>query len=143
MIRVSMERLASRVPRLKGFFMSTSPGHSRLWVVAIVVLAIATVAANSWYLYFREYGSTPGLATDPAEPDSTRPQVSCFGHVDVEYGVQSLNPLQPGRVKEVHVHDAAQVKKGQELLELDNRHAKNVLREAEADLKAARAARSG
>lgn len=141
MLHVSMERLTSRVPRLKGLLMSTSPGHSRLWVAAVIVLAVATVGAN-WFLYFRDSGHQARLATEsPEEQDATRAQVVCFGHVDVEYGVQSLYPLQPGRVKEVLVHDAARVKAGKALLEMDDRNAKNVLREADADLKAAVAQR--
>lgn len=39
------------------------------------------------------------------------------------------------------MHDAAPVKAGKELLKLDDRHARNVLREAQADLKAAEAQR--
>jgi HlyD family secretion protein len=141
MLHVPMERLTSRVPRLKGLLMSTSPGHSRLWIAAVVVLAVATVGAN-WYLYFRDSGHGARLTSDNAEdPTASRAQVVCFGHVDVEYGVQSLYPLQPGRVKEVLVHDAARVKSGKALLHLDDSQAKNVLREAEADLKAAVAQR--
>jgi multidrug resistance efflux pump len=120
--------------------MSTSPGHSRLWLLAVVLLAVATVGAN-WYLYFRD-SHVNRLAMETGEDNSsTRTPVFCFGHVDVEYGVQSLYPLQPGRVKEVLVHDATRVKSGKGLLQLDDRHAKNVLREAEADLKAAMALR--
>ena len=60
-------------------------------------------------------------------------------HVDVEFGIQSLHPLQPGRVKEVLVHDAARVKSGKELLRLDDRQARHRLKEAEAAVKAATA----
>lgn len=127
------------MPRLKGLLMSTSPGHSRLWLVAVVLLAVATVGAN-WFLYFRDSSHTHRPTSENSEDqEGPRAQVVCFGHVDVEYGVQSLYPLQTGRVKEVFVHDATRVKSGKALLLVDDRHARDVLREAEADLKAAEA----
>jgi multidrug resistance efflux pump len=135
-----MEQLASQVPRLKGLLMTSSPGHSRLWVVAVALLAAATIGANYFY-FFRDSNSHARAAgtEDPIEERSG--QVVCFGHVDVEYGVQSLSPLQPGRVKEVLVHDGTRVKSGQALLRLDSRNANNLLTQADADLKAAKAQR--
>jgi multidrug resistance efflux pump len=61
----------------------------------------------------------------------------CFGHVDVEHGVTSLYPLQPGRVVEVVARETQRVEAGAVLLRLDETLARQRLREAEADRDAA------
>jgi multidrug resistance efflux pump len=127
--------------RLKGLLMTSTPPHSRLWVVGVVLLAIATIGAN-YFLYFRERTPNGGEITSvPDEPPVGVDSVVCFGHVDVEYGVQSLYPLQPGRVDQVLVHDGENVKANAELLRMDDGQAKHLLQAAEADLKAALAQR--
>lgn len=65
--------------------------------------------------------------------------VVCYGSVDVEQGITSLYPLQPGRVVEVKVKDSDYVKAGAVLLRVDDRLAQYRVREAEADLKASQA----
>jgi multidrug resistance efflux pump len=62
-----------------------------------------------------------------------------MGHVDVEQGVQSLYPTQPGRVAEVLVHEDQSVPAGAILFRLDERPAKFLVQQAQADLKAANA----
>jgi multidrug resistance efflux pump len=64
--------------------------------------------------------------------------VVCFGHVDVEHGVTSLHPLLGGRVTAVEVRENQQVKAGAVLLRLDDFQARRRIREAQADLEAAR-----
>jgi multidrug resistance efflux pump len=68
---------------------------------------------------------------------SYRSKVVLSGHVDVEEGIISLYPLQPGRVEEVLVRENDHVKRDAELLRLDERVAKLKLAQAQADLRAA------
>jgi len=67
------------------------------------------------------------------------PGVVLSGYVDVEEGIISLYPLQPGRVERVLVRENSAVKKGAELLRLDERLARFKLEQALADLTAAQA----
>jgi multidrug resistance efflux pump len=60
--------------------------------------------------------------------------------VDVESGVTSLYPVQPGRVAEVLVKETDRAKAGQVLLRLEDRAARLKVREAQAALRAAEAA---
>ncbi len=64
--------------------------------------------------------------------------VVCIGYVDVESGLTSLYPLQPGRVVSVPVAEADHVCAGAVLLRMDETQAKLRLREVEAALVAAR-----
>jgi multidrug resistance efflux pump len=75
--------------------------------------------------------------TASAPASRNEPNVVCIGHVDVEGGITSLHPTQPGRVTEVLVHEDETVKAGTVLLRLDDRPAKFLLRLAEQELKAA------
>ena len=84
--------------------MPTTRSHSRLWVAVLAVVAVAAAGAN-WLYHLHSAGPpSPGDTSPPAERDSTL-RVVAFGHVDVEFGVRSLYPLQPGRVAEVLVHE--------------------------------------
>jgi multidrug resistance efflux pump len=62
--------------------------------------------------------------------------VVCFGYVDVESGIRSLYPLQPGRVEEVDVSENQEVRAGTVLLRLDKGQAEGQVRQARADLEA-------
>ncbi len=68
-----------------------------------------------------------------------RARVVCLGHVDLEEGVTALNPVQPGRVVEVAVREGQKVKAGTVLLRQDDQQARLLIRQAEGELKAARA----
>jgi HlyD family secretion protein len=120
--------------------MTTTRRHSRVWVVVLAVLAVTAAGAN-WFFNFHHSGdsvSTGGpTSTEADKNDQLR--VVAFGHVDVEFGVRSLHPLQPGRVAEVLVHEGDAVKAGAALLKLDQRQAQYLIRQAQADLEAARA----
>lgn len=120
--------------------MSTTRSHSRVWVVVLAVLA-ATAAGANWFFHFRA-GDAVGVSEAPAGSSAADEdlRVMAFGHVDVEYGVRSLYPLQPGRVADVPVHEGDVVKAGAALLKLDDRPARFLVRQARADLEAARAA---
>lgn len=72
---------------------------------------------------------------------SGTPTVVCLGTADVRGGVVRLLPTVSGRVLAVHVDDNADVSAGQILLTLDDRQARNQLREAEAALQAAESQR--
>lgn len=116
------------------------PGNRSRWWLVLMVLLLTTVAGANWFFYFRNVDRSSAAldasALQDAEPAGV---VVCFGHVDVEYGVQSLSPVQSGRVIEVAVREYAEVKAGDVLLRLDDRQAQNRQREADADLSAAQA----
>ncbi|HXG13016.1 MAG TPA: HlyD family efflux transporter periplasmic adaptor subunit [Gemmataceae bacterium] len=115
--------------------------HSRrlLWF-AVVVLLVGSAAGPAYLL-------NHSLPADRAVPDPDRASaphqpggrgVVCFGYVDVEHGVASLAPLQPGRVAEVLVRETDHVPAGAPLLRLEDRAARLRVAEAEAALAAAR-----
>lgn len=114
----------------------TTPTKQARWWIGVVVLLTAAIGAN--WLFFNQYGSSRPV-TPRHSPEPEPGEVVCFGHVDVEFGVQSLYPLQPGRIVAIPVHEHARVKSGDVLLRLDDRGAKNTLEEAEADAEAAAA----
>lgn len=118
--------------------MYTTRTHSRLWILGLVVLAIAAAGAN-WFLHFHR-GDLGLKAHEAANaPYAAEDRVVCFGHVDVEYGVRSLYPLQPGRVTDVLVHEGDRVPEEAVLLKVDDTQSKILVRKAQADLKAAEA----
>ena len=55
-----------------------------------------------------------------------------FGHADVEEGVASLHPLQPGQVDKVHVKESQAVRSGEVLVSLDKRLADCLVRQLRA-----------
>jgi multidrug resistance efflux pump len=103
-----------------------------LWFSSLVVLALSATGAGWVINLSRATGSDGGDAAVAGL------SVVCFGHVDVEQGVTPLYPLLPGRVASVEVRESASVKAGAILLRLDDELAKLRVREAEADLAAAR-----
>lgn len=116
--------------------MYTTRSHSRAWVVVLILLATAAAGAN-WFFHFHN-GEPPTIAPTPAsEQEDLR--VVCFGHVDVEFGVRSLYPLQGGRIVEVLVHEGDAVKSAAPILRLDDHQARYLLQQAQADWKAAQA----
>ena len=61
----------------------------------------------------------------------------CYGHVDVEGGVQALAPTQPGRVAAVLVKENQEVEAGAVLIRLEDHPARLRVAEAEAVLRSA------
>src|SRR5262249_44111996 len=104
------------------------------WVAGVALLG-ASIAGAGWMLHAQVGDKGPEADTLPP-PDQG---VVCFGHVDVEHGITSLYPLQPGRVVEVLARETQPVKAGAVLLRLDDALARQRVREAEADVEAARA----
>jgi multidrug resistance efflux pump len=119
--------------------MKSRYSHRLPWLLGLIVLA-ASAAGAGWMVHSRA-GQEPPSRPTPAETlASVQPGerfVVGFGHVDVDPGVTSLSPTQPGRVAEVLVKENQTVKAGAELLRLDDEIARLRVREAEADLAAA------
>jgi multidrug resistance efflux pump len=104
-----------------------------LWLLGLAVLVVSLAAAGASF-------RSGSAATPPAESDRESAWlVSCSGHVDVKHGVVSLYPTQGGRVAEVLVEENEHVKKGAVLLRLEDRLIKIQIKEAQADLEAAKA----
>jgi multidrug resistance efflux pump len=99
------------------------------WLVGVSALALSLTGAR-WVFSGAGGGDQAAPADDPF--------VVCFGHVDVEGGVLSLSPLQPGRVLAVDVREGDQVGAGRVLLRLDEHLAGLRVAEARADVTAAR-----
>jgi multidrug resistance efflux pump len=79
-------------------------------------------------------------------PDQTNSQevpqvVVGFGHFDVDAGVLDIHAAFPGRVTRVCVVEGAAAQKGDPLFEMDDRAARQLLREAEAHLTLTKARR--
>ncbi len=71
-------------------------------------------------------------AGDTADVEPGPPLVIGFGHVDVHSGTLDVFPAAPGRVVRIYVQEGEEVRKGQPLFEMDDRLARERLREAEA-----------
>ena len=99
-----------------------------LWpaLLAAVVVALTSAAV----LFSR--GGTSASAPAAAPSGNEKGGVVCFGTVDLEHGVTSLCPLQPGRVKEVLVRENQAVAEGTVLLRLEDQAAQARLDEAKA-----------
>ncbi|MDR3636762.1 MAG: biotin/lipoyl-binding protein [Isosphaeraceae bacterium] len=96
------------------------------------VMTVAGAALTASALFFRHPAAARAAPTGEAEP--VPEGVVCFGTVDLEHGVASLLPLQPGRVAEVLAHENQVVAQGTVLLRLEDAAARARLAEAEAAL---------
>ncbi len=104
--------------------------RTTLWLLGLALTAGALAAGAAL---------TSGTGTASEAPPPAPPGVVCFGHVDVEYGVTTLCPVQSGRVAEVLVRENEAVKAGTVLLRLDGTRAELRVQEARAALGEARA----
>ena len=97
-----------------------------MWPTGLI-LPVATVLGLGWY---RPSGQDrPG---DSKYATQQNDSVACFGYADVEYGIISLHPTQPGRVATILVRENEEVAAGTSLLRLDDRMARFQLDEANA-----------
>src|SRR5438105_15629199 len=99
-------------------------------VFALVGLAVVTASllGAAWLL-------RSDVRAQPAPAgDAEAAAVICFGHADVEDGVTSLYPLQPGQVERVCVKEGQAVRCGDVLIRLDRRLADSLVRQARAAL---------
>src|SRR5205085_5568342 len=110
------------------------------WVgVAALAVSVAVSAAGSgWGLHSNPSGAT---ASPPAGEGEARGRGELravgFGFVDVEHGVVSLYPVQPGRVTEVLVEENAEAEPDAPLFRVDDALARAQADAARADLEAA------
>lgn len=104
-----------------------------LVVWAGLALLIGTFVGAGYGLHTP--GSTSAKADAPASASPVR--AVCFGHVDVKEGVTPLYPTQPGRVVAIHVQENDQVTKNRPLFAVDDRHARDLCKQADADVTAA------
>jgi multidrug resistance efflux pump len=112
--------------------MSRTGRPSRVFPVLGAAALAAGLCGAGWLLHGHAAGAPP-----QAEPEP--PKLVCFGYADVEVGVASLYPLQPGQVERVPVKEGQAVKAGDVLVRLDRRAAECLARQARADLAASRA----
>jgi multidrug resistance efflux pump len=105
----------------------------------ILVMTVIVIAAPILIHFGPILWSSAPLETTSDGTAGETAAVVCHGHVDIEDGVTALNPVQPGRVVEVAVHEGQVVKAGTVLLRLDDEQARLVVRQAEGELKAAQA----
>jgi multidrug resistance efflux pump len=108
----------------------------RFWLLGLTLLGASVVGASR-VLHLRA-DDRPRLESEVRTARSEASAI-CTGFVDVEGGITSLYPLQPGRVMLVLAHENDDVKAGSVLFRLDDRPAKALLEQAQADLNAARA----
>ena len=109
-----------------------------IWVLGILVLGVSLVGANL---------ALSTRAGDVAAKDENGPAATpapvdgavCIAYVDVEERVRELYPTHPGKVSEVLVREGRFVKKGDVLFRMENRPARYLVRQGEADLRAAKA----
>lgn len=105
---------------------------SIMWIIGLGCLAISMVSV-AWIM-----NAAPSSIVTAQTPPAAVSRVVCFGHVDMEQGVTSLYPVIPGRVISVEVKENEVVKAGQVLCRLDDAVAHLRIKEAVADLEAAK-----
>src|SRR5581483_1928893 len=94
-----------------------------------ILLAIAMFGFLTSQHLLPPFLPSPGGVAQAAGPslptsDGDKKLAVCFGYADLEDGVISLNPSQPGRVAEVLVQENDEVAAGAPLLRLDDREAR-------------------
>jgi HlyD family secretion protein len=118
-------------------------GGSLLRTLIVLAVGLALTAAA---VAFRRSAAMAPAAPAPRPDDAVDAGVAreehagvvCFGVVDLEHGVTSLHPLQPGRVAEMLVQENQAVPAGAVLLRLEDGAARSRLAEAEAAVELAR-----
>jgi multidrug resistance efflux pump len=116
----------------------SEPKQPRRWGL-VLLLAVALTAAPLLIHFGPVVWSSPAAEVAPETRPVARATLVCLGHVDLEDGITALNPVQSGRVVEVAVREGQTVKAGAMLVRLDDQQARLVERQAEGELKAARA----
>jgi multidrug resistance efflux pump len=106
------------------------------WLLGILLL-LGTVVGAGWVL---NHAPAQNVSPKGSEKDHISPGAEviwALGYVDVEQGLASLHPLQPGRIEYVWIHEGDPVWEGAMLLSVDDRIARTKLDEAKRDLRAA------
>jgi HlyD family secretion protein len=106
------------------------PARGLLWPLILVAVGAALISTA---VRFTRTAAAPTLPPPAAAAPAGEGHegVVCFGTVDLERGVASLYPLQPGRVAEVLVSENQEVTQGVELLRLEDGITRSRLAEAE------------
>jgi HlyD family secretion protein len=101
-----------------------------LYPLIVVVVGAALISTAVRFSHTAAAPTAPPQSS-AAPAGEIHEGVVCFGTVDLERGVASLYPLQPGRVIEVLVAENQEVTQGAELLRLEDGIARSRLAEAE------------
>ncbi len=107
------------------------------WLGPIVATAIGAALISAAIRFSRTTAAPTPPPPAAAQDREDREGIVCFGTVDLEHGVTSPLPLQPGRVAEVRVAEGQHVDQGAELLRLEDQAARIRLAEAKAALELA------
>jgi multidrug resistance efflux pump len=100
---------------------------------------LALIAMGAHWIVASMNNVSPANAGESRGGNPNLGKVVLSGFVDVEGGIISLYPLQPGRVQKILVQENQVVKAGTELLSLEDTVAKLKRKQAEEDLRAASA----
>jgi multidrug resistance efflux pump len=111
----------------------------RPWYGLLLVALVAVLLGVGLTLYSRAAGAGSQGAAAAPEAGSAEDTPFLLGHADVTGGVVPLYPLQPNRVVKVLAREYEHVDADAVLLQMDEKLARDTLREAEAALKAAEA----
>jgi len=82
-------------------------------------------------------GSHGSTDVFPPHREETPKTVVCFGHVDVEGGIQKIVPLQAGRVAEVFVRPGSIVAEAAPLIRIEDKASRTAVQTAEENVRAA------
>jgi multidrug resistance efflux pump len=99
--------------------------------------AMLAVSLAGFAHVLNQTGSQGNTDTAPQPRDEPLKMVVCFGHVDVEGGVQRIVPLQSGRVAEVFVRPGQTVAEGTPLLKIEDKLSRTTVQTAQENVNAA------
>ena len=119
---------------------SLPPARSWRFSLAIslgVLLVLASLVIAG--LSLRSHADHPAAPTPSIATPADAPAWYSLGKVDIEGGITSLYPLQPGRVKSIDARENETIKTGQPIFHLEDTVPRLKVREAEKDLKGAQA----
>src|SRR5262245_29592398 len=121
-----------------------SPDKRRFRRLALACLLgvgtlVFSMAGAGWMLRSSQAAGERSDGPTSAAPGAGQPAVYCLGHVDVEGGVVSPYPTQPGTVVEVPVREGQAVKKDDVLFRVDDEPARRDVERAEAAVREAEA----
>src|SRR5262245_52488582 len=114
--------------------------HKFVWLFGLVLLTGSLLGAN---YYYHNGPRDASARKDPAPPGDRSANrnattgVNCNGNVAPENDPIPLAPSAMGEVTDVFVKVDQRVKKGDKLLQIDDRRAKQLLIQAEANVKVA------
>ncbi|WIM05479.1 MAG: efflux RND transporter periplasmic adaptor subunit [Candidatus Nitricoxidivorans perseverans] len=112
---------------------------SRGWLVFLLVTAVLLAAGVGGYRYFGSNGAKPAWKLAKAETGLLTAVVSATGTLNPVVSVQVGSQVS-GQVRETHVDFNSEVRAGQLIARIDPENFQHRVRQAEADLDAARAA---